>query len=85
MWQSVAVPVIMYQGMGVMAGLTVTLDKLDIGQNRVARMALNSAKEDLRGDMGCSSFREKADEDNPEIQRETGMKDVCTTSADVQN
>ena len=39
------------------------MDKLEVGQNRVARMALNAprcaALEALRGDMGWSTFRER--------------------------
>ena len=39
------------------------IDKLEVGQNRVARMALNApryaALEALRGDMGWSTFRER--------------------------
>ena len=61
-WKSVAVPCIMY-GMDVMAWNEGEIDKLEVGQNRVARMALNApryaAVEGLRGDMGWSTFRER--------------------------
>ena len=57
-----AVPSIMY-GMDVIAWNDNELEKLEMGQNRVARMALNApryvAVEALRGDMGWSSFRER--------------------------
>ena len=39
------------------------IDRLEVGQNRVARMAMNAprytAVEALRGDMGWSTFRER--------------------------
>ena len=61
-WKSVAVPSIMY-GMDVIAWNESEIDKLEVGQNRVARMALNApryaAREALRGDMGWSTFRER--------------------------
>lgn len=61
-WKSVAVPSIMY-GMDVIAWNESELEKLEVGQNRVARMALNAPKyaaiEALRGDMGWSTFRER--------------------------
>ena len=61
-WKSVAVPSVMY-GMNVVAWNESELAKLDVGQNRVARMALNApryaAVEALRGDMGWSTFRER--------------------------
>ena len=61
-WKSVAVPSIMY-GMDVMVWNESEIDKLEVAQNRVARMALNAprytAVEALRGDMGWSTFRER--------------------------
>ncbi|MPC96497.1 hypothetical protein E2C01_091759 [Portunus trituberculatus] len=61
-WKSVAVPSIMY-GMHVIAWNESEFDKLEEGQNRIGRMALNAPKytavEALRGDMGWSSFRER--------------------------
>ena len=61
-WKSVAVPSIMY-GMEVIVWNESEIDKLEVGQNRVARMALNAprfaAVEALRGDMGWSTFRER--------------------------
>ena len=61
-WKSVAVPSIMY-GMDVIAWNESEIDKLEVGQSRVARMALNAprytAVEALRGDMGWSTFRER--------------------------
>ena len=61
-WKSVAVPSIMY-GMEVQAWNESEIEKLEVGQNRVARMALNAprwaAVEALRGDMGWSTFRER--------------------------
>ncbi|XP_050705903.1 uncharacterized protein LOC126991179 [Eriocheir sinensis] len=61
-WKSVAVPSIMY-GMDVMTWNDSEIEKLEVGQNRVARMALNAprfaAVEALRGDMGWSTFRER--------------------------
>ncbi|XP_063861501.1 uncharacterized protein LOC135101456 [Scylla paramamosain] len=61
-WKSVAVPCIMY-GMDVIAWNESEIDKLEVGQNRVARMALSAprctAVEALRGDMGWSTFRER--------------------------
>ena len=61
-WKSVAVPSVMY-GMNVVTWKEGEIGKLEIGQNRVARMALNApryaALEALRGDMGWSTFRER--------------------------
>ena len=61
-WKSVAVPSVMY-GMDVIAWNESEIDKLEVGQNRVARMALNAPRyaaiEALRGDMGWSTFRER--------------------------
>ena len=61
-WKNVAVPSIMY-GMDVTAWNENEIDKLEVGQNRVARMALNgpryTALEALRSDMGWSTFRER--------------------------
>ena len=61
-WKCVAVPSIMY-GMDVMVWNESEIMKLEGGQNRVARMALNAPKyaavEALRGDMGWSTFRER--------------------------
>ena len=51
-WKSVAVPSVMY-GMEVIAWNESEIDKLEVGQNRIARMALK------RGDMECSTFRER--------------------------
>ena len=61
-WKSVAVPSVMY-GMNVVPWNESEIEKLDVRQNRVARMALNApryaAVEALRGDMGWSTFRER--------------------------
>ena len=61
-WKSVAVPSIMY-GMDVIAWNENEIDRLEVGQNRVARMALKAprytAVEALRGDMGWSTFKER--------------------------
>ncbi|MPC23223.1 hypothetical protein E2C01_016262 [Portunus trituberculatus] len=61
-WKSVAVPSIMY-GMDAIAWNESEIDKLEVGQNRIGRMALNTqrytAVEALRGDMGWSTFRER--------------------------
>ncbi|MPC72494.1 hypothetical protein E2C01_066803 [Portunus trituberculatus] len=61
-WKSVTVSSIMY-GMDVIAWNKREIDKLEVGQCRVARLALNAprytAVEALRGDMGWSSFRER--------------------------
>ena len=50
-------------GMDVIAWNENEIDRLKVGQNRVARMALNAprhtAVEALRGDMGWSTFRER--------------------------
>ena len=50
-------------GMDVIAWNESELEKLEVGQNKVARMALNApsyaAVEALRGDMGWSTFRER--------------------------
>ena len=50
-------------GMDVTALNENEIDKLEVGQNRVARMALNApryaALENLRGDRGWSTFRER--------------------------
>ena len=60
-WKSVSVPSVMY-GMNVVAWNESEIEKLDVGQNRVARRALNAPRyaaiEALRGDMGWSTFRE---------------------------
>ena len=60
LWKSVAVSSVMY-GMEVIAWSEKEIDKLEVEQNRVARMALNTpryaAVEALRGDMGWSTFR----------------------------
>ena len=57
-----SVPSVMY-GMNVVPWNESEIEKLDVGQNRVARMALNApryaAVEALRGDMGWSTFRER--------------------------
>ncbi|MPC23229.1 hypothetical protein E2C01_016269 [Portunus trituberculatus] len=54
-WKSVAVPSIMY-GMDFMAWNENELEKLKVGQNRAARMALNepgyAAIKALRGNIG---------------------------------
>ena len=54
-WKSVAVLSVMY-GMEVIAWSEKKINKLEVGQNRVARMALNAPRystvEVLRGDMG---------------------------------
>ena len=59
-WKGVAVPSIMYGN--VTAWSEKKIDKLEVGQHRVARMALNAQTyatvEALRGNMGCSTFRE---------------------------
>ena len=61
-WKSVAVPSIMY-GMDVVAWNESEIEKLEVGQNRVARMALNAPRyagtEALRGDMGWGTFTER--------------------------
>ena len=61
-WKSVAVLSVMY-GMEVIAWSEKEIDKLEVGQNRVARMALNApryaAVEALRDCMGWSTFRER--------------------------
>ena len=61
-WKSVAVPSIMY-GLDVIAYSDGELDKLELVQNRVARLALGAprwtAVEALRGDMGWSTFKER--------------------------
>jgi hypothetical protein len=61
-WKSVAVPSIMY-GLDVIAYSEGELDKLELVQNRVARLALGAprwtAVEALRGDMGWSTFKER--------------------------
>ena len=60
-WKSVAVPSIIY-GMDVIAWNESEMDKLEVGQIRVASKALNAprytAVEALRGDMRWSVFRE---------------------------
>ena len=57
-----AVPSIMY-GMDVIAWNESEIDRLEVVQNRTARMALYAprytAVEALRGDMGWSTFRER--------------------------
>ena len=61
-WKNVAVSSVMYV-MEVIAWSETEIDKLEVGQNRVARMALNApryaAVEVLRGDMGLSKFRKR--------------------------
>ncbi|XP_050694867.1 uncharacterized protein LOC126984800 isoform X3 [Eriocheir sinensis] len=61
-WKSVAVPSVMY-GMEVITWSELEMDKLEVGQNRIGRLALNApryaAVEALRGDMGWSTFRER--------------------------
>ena len=61
-WKSVAVPSVMY-GMNVVTWNENEIGKLEVGQNKMARMALNApryaAVEALRGDMGWSTFRER--------------------------
>ena len=61
-WKSVAVPSVMY-GMEVLSWNESEVDKLEVGQNRIGRLALNApryaAVEALRGDMGWSTFRER--------------------------
>ena len=61
-WKTVAVPNIMYS-MDVLVWNENDLDKLEVAQNKVARIALNApryaAVEALRGDMGWSTFRER--------------------------
>ena len=56
-WKGVAVPSIMY-GMDVIAWNENEIDKLEVGQCRVARLALSAprytAVEALRGDMGSA-------------------------------
>ena len=59
-WKSVAVPSVMY-GINVVPWNESEIEKLDVGQNR---MALNAPRyaaaiEALRGDMGWSTFRER--------------------------
>lgn len=60
--ESVAVPSIMY-GMDVIAWNESEIEKLEVGQNSVARMALSASKyaavEALRGDTGWSTFTER--------------------------
>ena len=62
LWKSVAVPSVM-DGMEVIACNKSEIDKLEVGQNKVARMALNALRyasvEALRDDMGWSTFRER--------------------------
>ena len=57
-----AVQSIMY-GMDVIAWSESEIEKLEVGQNRIVRIAINApryaAVEALRGDMGCSTFRER--------------------------
>ena len=59
---SVAVPSIM-NGMDVTAWSEKDIDKLEVGQNRVAKIALNAPRyatvAALRGDVGWSKFRER--------------------------
>ena len=61
-WKSVVVLSVMY-GMEVIAWNESEIDKLEVRQNRVARMVLNAPRyatvEALRGDMGWSTFRER--------------------------
>ena len=61
-WKNVAVPSVMY-GVEVIAWSEKEIDRLEVRQNRVARMALNAPRyavvEALRGDMGWSTFRER--------------------------
>ena len=61
-WKTIAVPSVMY-GMEVTGWNESEMNKLEVGQNRIARIALNApsyaAVEALRGDMGWSSFRER--------------------------
>ena len=61
-WKSVVVPSVMYD-IEVIAWGEKKINKLEVGQNRVARMSLNApryaAVEALRGDMGWSTFRER--------------------------
>ena len=61
-WKSVAVPSVMY-GMDVIPWNENEINRLEVGQNMVARFALNApryvAVEALRGDMGWSSFLER--------------------------
>ena len=61
-WKSVAVPGIMY-GMDVFTWSENDVNMLEVGQNRIGRMALNApryaAVEALRGDMDWSTFRER--------------------------
>ena len=59
MWKSIAVPSIMY-GMNVMKWTKGELDKLEVSQNKLGRMALGENRyvglEAIRGDMGWSLF-----------------------------
>ena len=61
-WKSVVFPSVMY-GMKVIVWNESEIYKLEAGQNRVARMALNAPRyasvEALRDDMGWSTFRER--------------------------
>ena len=66
-WKSVAVPSIMY-GMDVTAWSESEIGKLEVGQNRVAKMVLNApryaATEALGGDLGWSTFNETCKNDS---------------------
>lgn len=61
-WKSVAVHSVMY-GMQVITWGESEMDKLEVGQNRIGRLALNAPRyawvEALRGDKGWSTFRER--------------------------
>ena len=61
-WKSVAVPSVMY-GMEVIAWSESEIDKLEVRQNRVARMSLNAPRytsvKALRGDIVWSTFKER--------------------------
>ena len=62
LWKGMAVPGIMY-GMNVMTWTNSEIDKLDVIQNRVGRVALGANRyvgvEAIRGDMGWSTFDER--------------------------
>ena len=53
-WKCAAVPSIMH-GMDVVAWSESEIENLEVGQNRVARIALNAP----RGDKGLSTFRKR--------------------------
>ena len=84
-WKSVAVPSVMY-GMEVFAWNESEINNLEIGQNRLARIALNApryaAVEALRGDMGWSTFRERIRKATVrfKVRLDWGTKGLCERS-----